>query len=124
MRRYFGLASAGLTRSSTKPRTSHAQNITLTTGSTTTRKRLNGEFRDPEKVARGLKKEDSLTVRSFRVHYNCIKPYTGLEGDTPADKAGTIIEGPNKWMTPMQNAAMRRAERARNEDVSNESSDS
>jgi len=50
---------------------------------------LNGGLRDPGKVARGFK-EDSLAVRSFGVHRNCIKPHTGLAGGTPAGRAGTI----------------------------------
>ena len=75
--------------------------------------RLNGEFRDLEKVCRGLKKEDSATIRGFKVHHNCVKSHAGLDGDTPADRAGIIIEGQDKWLTLIQNAAMRVAEGAR-----------
>ena len=44
------------------------------------------------------------------MHHNCVKPHMGLDGDTPADRAGIIIGGPNKWLTPIQNAALRLAE--------------
>jgi len=29
----------------------------------------------------------------------------GLNGQTPSDKAGTIIKGNNKWLTLIQNAS-------------------
>ena len=77
--------------------------------------RLNGEFRDLEKVTRGLKKDDSATIRGFKVHHNCVKPHMGLDGDTPADRAGIKIEGRNKWMTPIQNAALRLVGESRGE---------
>lgn len=59
---------------------------------------------------RGLKKDESATIRDFRMRHNCVKPHMGLEGDTPADRAGIVIKGPNKWLTVIQNAAMRLAE--------------
>lgn len=86
--------------------------------------RLNGEFRDLEKVTRGLKKEDSATIRGFKVHHNCVKSHMGLDGDTPADRAGIIIEGPNKWLTLIQNAARLVAEGARDGGGAGDTSDS
>ena len=108
------------------PRTEHIQDIHMRhkLKNNNIQERLNGEFRDLEKVTRGLKKEDSATIRGFRLHHNCVKPHMGLDGDTPADRAGIIIEGPNKWLTLIQNAALRLAEGARDGDASGEPPDS
>ena len=68
--------------------------------------RLNGEFRDREKVFRGLKKSDSPAIVGIKLHHNFIKPHMGLDGDTPADRAGIEIKGDNKWKTIIQNASL------------------
>ena len=47
-----------------------------------------------------------------------------LDGDTPAERAGIKIEGPNKWLTLIQNAALRLVEERRGEDGSGEPSGS
>ena len=67
--------------------------------------RLNGEFRDREKVFRGLKKDDSPAIAGIKIHHNFIKPHMGLNGDTPADRAGIEIKGGNKWKTIIENAS-------------------
>ena len=67
--------------------------------------RLNGEFRDREKVFRGLKKSDSPAITGIKLHHNFIKPHMGLNGDTPASRAGIEIKGDNKWITIIQNAS-------------------
>lgn len=67
--------------------------------------RLNGEIRDREKVMRGLKKEDTPILKGYQLFHNYIRPHMGLEGKTPADKAGIKIEGDNKWITLIQNAS-------------------
>ena len=75
----------------TKPRTEHIQDAHFDDKfDNNIQERLNGEFRDLEKVARGLKKDDSATIRGFRVHHNCAKPHMGLDGDTPTDRAGIV----------------------------------
>jgi hypothetical protein len=66
--------------------------------------RLNGEFRDREKVFRGLKKDDSPAITGIRLYHNYIRPHMGLDGDTPADRARIKIEGENKWITLIQNS--------------------
>ncbi len=66
--------------------------------------RLNGEIRDREKVMRGLKKDDSAILRGIQLHHNFIRPHSSLDGMTPADKAGIIVNGNNKWITLIQNA--------------------
>jgi putative transposase len=66
--------------------------------------RLNGEFRDREKVMRGLKRTDSIAIKGYQLYHNFIRPHEALGGKTPADKCGISIEGENKWLTIIQNA--------------------
>ena len=61
-------------------------------------------LRHREKVIRGLKKEDSALLTGLQLYHNYVRPHQGLDGDTPADRAGIRIEGDNKWMTIIQNA--------------------
>lgn len=67
--------------------------------------RLNGEIRDREKVFRGLKKDNSPAITGIKLYHNFIRPHMGLDGDTPADRAGIEIKGDNKWLTIIQNAS-------------------
>jgi transposase-like protein len=67
--------------------------------------RINGEIRDREKVTRNLKKTDSPILTGLQIYHNYVRPHMGLEGQTPADKAGIQVEGENKWLTLIQNAA-------------------
>lgn len=66
--------------------------------------RMNGEVRDREKVMRGLKKADTPILKGYQIFHNYIRPHEGLDGKTPADKAGIKIDGQNKWITLIQNA--------------------
>lgn len=67
--------------------------------------RLNGEFRDREKVMRGIKTMDSPVFKGYKIFHNYIRTHEGLEGKTPADASGIKIEGNNKWITIIQNAS-------------------
>jgi len=67
--------------------------------------RLNGEFRDREKVFRGLKKVDSSAITGIKLYHNYIRPHMSLHGDTPAKRAGIDVRGNNKWLTIIQNAS-------------------
>ena len=67
--------------------------------------RLNGEFRDREKVVRGIKKVDSVIIDGYQLYHNYVRPHMALNGDTPADRSGIIIEGNNKWKTIIENAS-------------------
>jgi transposase-like protein len=67
--------------------------------------RINGEIRDREKVMRGLKKKDTPILKGMQVYHNFIKPHEGLNGKTPAEACGIKVNGENKWMTLIQNAA-------------------
>jgi len=68
--------------------------------------RLNGEFRDREKMFRGLKKDDSPAITGIKLYHNYIRPHMGLHGDTPALRSGIEIKGDNKWLTIIQNASL------------------
>jgi hypothetical protein len=67
--------------------------------------RLNGEFRDREKIVRGLKKADSPLISGYQIYHNYVRPHMALDNKTPADKAGIEIQGENKWITLIQNAS-------------------
>lgn len=68
--------------------------------------RMNGEFRDREKVVRGIKKDDSVLFGGYQMYHNFLRPHMGLDGKTPAEKCGIKIDGENKWMTIIQNASL------------------
>jgi hypothetical protein len=67
--------------------------------------RLNGEFRDREKVVRGLNKKDSVVIDGYQLYHNYLRPHMSLEGKTPAEKCDIKIEGNNKWVTLIENAS-------------------
>lgn len=94
----------------TCPRPRHINAIKLSghTGDENNNKmeRINGEIRDREKVMRGLKKKDTAILKGMQVYHNFIKPHEGLDGKTPAEACGIVVNGENKWMTLIQNAAM------------------
>lgn len=66
--------------------------------------RMNGEVRDREKVMRGLKIVDSPVLKGYQLYHNFVRPHEGLNGATPAERAGIKVEGRNKWLTLIQNA--------------------
>jgi putative transposase len=66
--------------------------------------RMNGEIRDRERVMRGLKNPDTAIIKGLQIYHNFIRPHEALNGETPADRAGIKVEGPNKWLTIIQNA--------------------
>ena len=61
-------------------------------------------LRSREKAVQGIKKMDSSIIKGMQIHHNFIRPHQGLDGDTPADRAGIRIQGDNKWKTIIQNA--------------------
>ena len=67
--------------------------------------RLNGEFRDREKVIRRVKKKESPMFDGYQIYHNYFRPHMGLEGRTPAEACGIEIKGDNKWITIIQNAS-------------------
>jgi len=87
-------------------RTEHIRHITVRGDRNNNKmERLNGEIRDREKVMRGLKKTDTPIVSGYQIFHNYIREHEGLEGKTPAEACGIKIEGKNKWLTLIQNAA-------------------
>ena len=88
------------------PETAHVREITLA-GSIHNNKmeRMNGEIRDREKTMRGLKRTDTPILKGIQIYHNYIRPHEGLNGATPAERAGIKIEGENKWLTLIQNAS-------------------
>jgi putative transposase len=70
--------------------------------------RMNGEIRDREKTMRGLKKKSTVVMPGYQLYHNYFREHEGLDGLTPAEAANIRIEGSNKWMTVIQNAAKER----------------
>lgn len=69
--------------------------------------RLNGEFRDREKVVRGVKKPESPLIDGYQIYHNYVRPHMALKGKTPAEAAGIRVDGVDKWLTLIQNASKR-----------------
>lgn len=73
---------------------------------TNKQERINSTFAGRCKLTRGINKENSLIYHNFVLHYNYVRPHSGIGGRTPAEAAGIIIQGNNKWLTLIQNAAI------------------
>jgi transposase-like protein len=93
-------------RTMVAPRTSHIRHIHLAGDFNNNKmERLNGEIRDREKVMRSLKRADTVVLKGYQLYHNYFREHDGLEGKTPAEAANIKIEGRNKWITVIQNAA-------------------
>jgi transposase-like protein len=90
----------------TNPQSQHVRDIRLG-GQIHNNKmeRMNGEVRDREKVMRGLKRKDTPILKGYQLFHNFIRPHEALNGRTPSEAAGIKVEGENKWLTIIQNAA-------------------
>lgn len=66
---------------------------------------MNGEIRDREKTMRGLKRKRTQALTGYQIYHNYIRPHESLDGKTPSEACGIIIEGQNKWKTLIQNAS-------------------
>jgi transposase-like protein len=73
--------------------------------------RMNGELRDRERVMRTLEKTDTPILLGMQIYHNYVRPHEALKGKTPSEVAGIKVEGENKWLTLIQNAATRRSTR-------------
>jgi transposase-like protein len=88
------------------PRTEHVKHITWRGDRNNNKiERMNGEVRDREKVMRGLKKNETPILKGYQLFHNYIRPHEGLNGKTPSEACGIVIEGQNKWKTLIQNAS-------------------
>jgi len=67
--------------------------------------RMNGEVRDREKNMRGLKIQSTAVLPCYQLYHNYFRAHMALNGKTPAEKCGIIIEGQDKWKTVIENAA-------------------
>ena len=87
-------------------RTKHIRHITLQ-GQRNNNKmeRFNGEIRDREKVMRSLKTTDTPIISGYQIFHNYLRPHIALNGKTPAEVCGIKVQGSNKWLTLIQNAA-------------------
>lgn len=56
----------------------------------------------------GLKRTDIPMLKCVQIFHNYIKPHEGLNGDTPAERAGITVKGGDKWTTIIQNASKKR----------------
>jgi putative transposase len=89
-----------------KPRVEHINAIKLSGNMNNNKmERFNGEVRDREKVMRGLKKMDTPILKGYQLFHNYIREHEGLDGKTPAEACGIMVQGKNKWMTLIQNAS-------------------
>lgn len=71
--------------------------------------RTNGEIRDRERVMRTLEKADTPILIDVQIFHNYIRPHTALKGETPTSATGIRVEGENRWITLIQNAAKEKA---------------
>jgi putative transposase len=89
------------------PRTRHISHIRLQGDHNNNKmERMNGEVRDREKVMRGLKRTDRKILTGYQIYHNYFRPHEALDGKTPAEKCGIVIEGQNKWKTVIENASL------------------
>ncbi|WOV92687.1 MAG: DDE-type integrase/transposase/recombinase [Candidatus Nitrosoabyssus spongiisocia] len=70
-------------------------------------KRFNGSFRDREQTFRGLKKKDSSVIDGYHIYYNFTRKHLALNGLTPSESVGIIIDSKNKWKVLIQNASIK-----------------
>ena len=66
--------------------------------------RYNGTFRAFQRPRRGIPNPHSHLITGFFVYYNFVRPHSSLNRRTPAEAAGVIIHGVDKWRTIIGNA--------------------
>jgi hypothetical protein len=57
---------------------------------------------------RTLEKPDTAILTGMQIYHNYVRPHEALNGRTPSEAAGIEVEGPNKWLTLIQNASRNR----------------
>ncbi len=53
---------------------------------------------------RSLKKDQTPILTGMQIYHNYVRPHMALKGKTPAEVAGIMVEGDNKWLTLIENA--------------------
>jgi len=46
----------------------------------------------------------TATLKGYQLYHNYVRPHEALDGKTPAEACGIIIEGQDKWKTLIENA--------------------
>ncbi|MGD0203402.1 MAG: hypothetical protein ABSC20_05795 [Candidatus Bathyarchaeia archaeon] len=54
--------------------------------------------------SRALKTDVTATLKGYQLYHNYVRPHEALDGKTPAEACGIIIEGQDKWKTLIENA--------------------
>ena len=73
--------------------------------------RLQGTFGERDKIMRAFDNDDSAKefAEAFKIWYNFLRPHMGLNGLTPAEKAGIQLGlGENRWETLIKQAYISR----------------
>ena len=73
--------------------------------------RFNGTYRKFQHPRQNIPSPHSPLITGFFVYYNFVRPHSSLNERTPAEAAGVIIHGADKWRTIIGNASL--AARAR-----------
>ena len=73
--------------------------------------RFNGTYRKFQRPRQNIPSPRSPLITGFFVYYNFVRPHSSLNERTPAEAAGVIIHGADKWRTIIGNASL--AARAR-----------
>lgn len=68
--------------------------------------RFNGTFRRSQRNRQHIPNPDSPLIMGFFVYYNFVRPHSSLNKRTPAEAAGIIICGDDKWKTIIGNASL------------------
>ena len=77
----------------TNPRSQHINAIKLTGPANNNKmERINGEIRDREKTMRGIKKVDTKVLPGMQIYHNYVRPHEALDGKTPAEACGIVVE--------------------------------
>ncbi len=50
------------------------------------------------------RKDASPLIDGYQIYHNYIRPHMALDGKTPSEACGIIIQGDDKWRTLIQNA--------------------
>ena len=91
----------------TTPRTCHIADVGIRDrhAANNLYERLNGEIKDRIARVRGFKSKTPALLRLLIVYHNLVRPHSNLDGRTPAETAGITIDGSDKWLTLIQQAA-------------------